>query len=132
MRWKTTVIFSAVLLFVGLLLGFIPESQRASELAMQLNSGRLENKLMQIRELAALSYVDASTKNYASAAGNSERMFGVANEVAKNTKDDALRGSLTSLLTFHETVQSKLSAGDASVLDQLQQVVKKTQGELKH
>jgi hypothetical protein len=131
MKWKTAVIAGAVLLLVGFLLGFIPESQRASKLAMELESARLENKLREIRELASLSYLDASNKNYASAAGQSERMFGIANEVAKSTKDDALRGSLTGLLTFHDTVQGKLSAGDGSVLDQLQQMLKKTQGELK-
>jgi hypothetical protein len=76
---------------------------------MQLDGARLENKLREIGELAALSYMDASKKNYASAAGESERMFGVANEVAKNTKDDALRGGLTGLLAFHDPVQSKLS-----------------------
>jgi hypothetical protein len=88
-------------------------------------------KLREIRELAVLSYMDASKKNYASAAGESERMFGVANEVAKNTKEDALRGSLTGLLAFHDPVQSKLSTGDGSVLDQLQQMVLKTQRDLK-
>jgi ribosomal protein L12E/L44/L45/RPP1/RPP2 len=131
MKWKTTAIAGVVLLVFGFLLGFIPESQRASELVTQLDGARLENKLREIRELAALSYLDSSKKNYASAASSSERMFGVANEVAKNTKDEALRGSLTGLLTFHDTVQNKLSAGDASVSDQLQQVVKKTQAELK-
>jgi hypothetical protein len=30
-------------------------------------------------------------------------MFGIANEVAKNTKDEALRGSLAGLLTIQDT-----------------------------
>jgi hypothetical protein len=131
MRWKTAAIGGVMLLVVGFLFGFIPESQRAAEMSMQLDGARLENKLSEIRELASLSYLDASKKNYAAAAGESERMFGVANEVEKNTKNDALRGTLTGLLAFHDAVQSKLSAGDASVMEQLQQVVKKTQGELK-
>jgi hypothetical protein len=69
--------------------------------------------------------------NYGSAAEDSEGMFNVAKEVANDTKDDGLRNSLTGLLAFHDAVKGKLSAGDASVLEPLQQIVQKTQTELK-
>jgi len=58
-------------------------------------------------------------------------MFGLASEVANDMKDDALRNSLNGLSTFRETVMSKLRAADASVLEPLQQIVQKTQRELK-
>ena len=45
--------------------------------------------------------------------------------------DDALRSSLNGLSTFRDTVMGKLSAADASVLEPLQQIVQKTQKELK-
>jgi hypothetical protein len=131
MKWKTVAIVGAVLLVVGFLLGFIPEYQRASRLAEQLESVRLESKLREIRELAGLSYIDALKMNYGSAAENSEGMFNVAREVANDTKNDGLRSSLTGLLGFHDTVKGKLSAGDASVLEPLQQIVQTTQSELK-
>ncbi len=54
MKWKTVAIVGAVLFLAGFLSGFIPEYQRASKLAKQLETARLENKLREIRELASL------------------------------------------------------------------------------
>jgi hypothetical protein len=131
MTRKTVAIAGGVLFLGGFLLGFIPKYQEASKLAMQLETARLESKLREIRELASLSYMDASRMNYGSATEDSERMFGLAREVANDTKDDGLRSSLNGLSTFRDTVRGKLSAGDASVLEQLQQIVQRTQRELK-
>jgi hypothetical protein len=131
MKWKTVTMVGAVLFLAGFLLGFIPENQRASKLAKQLETAQLESRLREIRELASLSYIDASKMNYGSAAEDSERMFGLAREVANDTKDDGLRSSLNGLSTFRDTVKGKLSAADASVLEPLQQIVQKTQKELK-
>jgi hypothetical protein len=97
LTWKTVGIVGAVLFLAGFLLGFIPEYQKASKLAMQLETARLESKLREIRELASLSYMDASRMNYGSATEDSERMFGLAREVANETKDDGLRSSLNGL-----------------------------------
>jgi hypothetical protein len=131
MKWKTVAIVGAVLFLAGFLLGFIPEYQRASKLTKQLETAQLGSKLREIRELASLSYIDASKMNYGSAAEASERMFGLAREVANDTKDDGLRSSLNGLSTFRDTVKGKLSAADASVLEPLQQIVQKTQRDLK-
>lgn len=131
MKWKTVAIVGAVLFLAGLLLGFIPEYQRASRLAKQLQAALLDSKLREIRELASLSYIDASKMNYGSAAENSERMFGLATQVANDTKDDSLRNSLNGLLTFRDRVRRKLSAADAGVLEPLQQIVQETQRDLK-
>lgn len=127
MNWKTIAMVGSVLFVAGFLLGFIPQHQKASRLASQLETVRLESKLREIRGLASLSYIDATKLNYGSAAEDAERMFGLAREVANNTKDDGLRGSLNGLLTFRDTVMGKLSAADASVLEPLQQIVQKTQ-----
>ena len=131
MKWKTVAIVGAVLFLAGFLLGFIPEYQRASKLAKQLETAQLESKLREIRELASLSYIDASKMNYGASAEDSERMFGLVREAANDTKDDGLRSSLNGLSTFRDTVMGKLSAADASVLEPLQQIVQKTQRELK-
>jgi len=130
MKWKTVAIVGIVLFLAGFLLGFIPQHQKVSNLSQQLESERLKSKLREIRALASLSYIDAAKLNYGSAAEDSERMFAVAREVANDTKDDGLRNSLNGLLTFRDTVRGELSAADASVLEQLQQIVQKTQREL--
>jgi hypothetical protein len=131
MNWKTVAIVAIVLFVAGFLLGFIPQHQKASDLAKQLETVRLESKLREIRALASLSYIDATKLNYGSAAEDSERMFGLAREAANDTKDDGLRSSLNGLATFRETVMDKLRAADGSVLEPLQQIVQKTQKELK-
>jgi len=131
MKWKTVAIVAIVLFVAGFLLGFIPQHKKAADLTKQLETARLESKLREIRALASLSYIDATKLNYGSAAEDSERMFGVAREVANDTKDDGLRSSLNGLATFRETVMDKLRAADASVLEPLQQIVQKTQKELK-
>jgi len=130
MNWKTFAIVGAVLFLAGYLLGFIPEHQKASTLAQQLETAKLQSKLREIRALASLSYIDATKLNYGSAAEDSERMFGLVSQVSAETKDAGLRNSLNGLLTFRDTVRGKLSAADATVLEPLQQIVEKTQGEL--
>ena len=130
MHWKTVAIVVAAFFLGGFLLGFVPEYRKASKLAQQLQSARLQSKLREIRAWASLSYIDATKLNYGSAAEDSERMFGIAHEVLAETKDDSLRNSLDSLLTFRDTIRGKLSAADASVLQPLQQIVQKTRAEL--
>jgi len=131
MKWKTVVIVGTILFLAGFLFGFIPEYQKASKLATQFETAQLETKLGEIRELASLSYIDTAKMNYGSAADDSKRMFDLAREVANDTKDDGLRNSLSGLSTSRDTVMSKLGAADASVLESLQQIVQKTQRELK-
>jgi len=130
MNWRMFAIVGAVLFLAGYLLGFIPEHQKASTLAQQLETVKLQSKLREIRALASLSYIDATKLNYGSAAEDSERMFGLVSQVSAETKDAGLRNSLNGLLTFRDTVRGKLSAADATVLEPLQQIVEKTQGEL--
>ncbi|HVO59974.1 MAG TPA: hypothetical protein VMT53_03515 [Terriglobales bacterium] len=113
MKWRTVAIVGLVLFVAGFLSGFIPQHQKASDLAKQLDTVRLESKLREIRGLASLSYIDATKLNYGSAAEDSERMFSLAREVANDTKDDGLRSSLNGLATFRETVMDKLRAADA-------------------
>jgi hypothetical protein len=124
------LIAGAVLFIAGFLLGFIPQYQKVSTLTSQLDTARLQSKLREVRELASLSYMEASRRNYGSATDDSQRMFALVSEVAADTKDDALRSSLNGLLTYRDAVKSKLAAADASVLEPLQQIVQKSQSEL--
>jgi hypothetical protein len=131
MKGTTSAIVGAALFLVGFLIGYIPQHQKSSTLAAQLETARLDSKLREIRALASLSYIEASKLNYGSALEDSERMFSLSREVATDTKDNALRRSVNGLLTSRETVKGKLSAADASVLEPLQEIVQKTQAELK-
>jgi len=132
MKWKTVAILGTILFVAGVLLGFVPQYQRASQLDKQLKTARLESKLSEIRELASLSYIDAAKMNYGSAAEDSERMFDLTAELANDTKDNGLRSSLNSLSASRDTIMGQLKAGKVSVLEPLQQIVQKTQRELKY
>lgn len=131
MNWKKVVITAVIVFIVGFLLGFIPQYRKGSDLRARLDRAQLSGELAQIRELAALSYTDASRMNYGSAAEDSEHMFNLASETANQTKDAGLRESLQGLLTLRDTVEGKLKAADSSVLQPLQQIVQKTQSDLK-
>ena len=131
MKITTAALAGAALFLVGFLLGYVPQHQKASRLMAELETARFDSKLREIRALASLSYVEASKLNYGSAAEDSARMFGISRELVNDTKDDTLRRSLNGVLTFRETVQGKLSAADASVLEPLQRMVQKTNTELK-
>ena len=131
MKVTTVAVLGAALFLIGFLVGYIPQHQKASTLATQLETARRESKLREIRALASLSYMETAKLNYGSATEDSERMFGLAREIVNETNDDALRRSLNGWLAFRETGRGKLTAADASVLEPLQQIVQKTQTELK-
>ncbi len=94
MKWRTVAIVGVVLFLAGFLLGFIPQYRKVSTLSSQLETARLQNKLRQIRELASLSYMDASRETTDPQAKIQISMFSLATEVAADTKDGALRNSL--------------------------------------
>jgi hypothetical protein len=131
MKLKSTAIVGTVLFLAGALLGFVPEYQKASKLSEELESARLDDRLSDIRELAALSYINASKMNYGSAAEDSKRMFGLVSELDGDTKDASLRNNLNDLSTYHDSVMGKLSAADASAQEPLLQIVQMTQRALK-
>ena len=131
MNWKAIGIWGAVLFLGGGLLGFVPQYKKVSQLTRELDSLRSESKLQEIRGLASLSYVDTARMNYGSAAEHAERMFDLSRQLASETKSDGLRSSLAGIASFHDTVMSKLRSADPSALEPLQQLVQKTQRELK-
>jgi hypothetical protein len=88
MKATTSAIVGAALFLVGFLIGYIPQHQKSSTLAAQLETARLDSKLREIRALASLSYIEASKLNYGSALEDSERMFSLSREVATDTKDN--------------------------------------------
>jgi hypothetical protein len=131
MRWQRVVSIGAILFLAGFLFGFIPQRRRASLLNEQWKTAQLQDQLSEIRELALLSYFQTSRLNYVSARDASERMFSRVTQLANGTDDHNLKSSLDGLETFHDPLKAKLTAADPSALHPLQQLVQKTQAELK-
>jgi hypothetical protein len=130
---KNKLILWLVLLLVGFLVGFVPQytkAQRArSELEsvkQQLSVCQLGNRLSQLRDSAALMYLEATRKNYGLAGEYATRFFEEAHQVAEQTSDPGLRAQLQDLLTSRDEALGKLAQGDAGILPQLQTLLTKT------
>jgi len=130
---KNKLILWLVLLLIGFLVGFIPQYTKAqhahSELEsvkQQLSSCQAGNRLSQLRDSAALTYLEATRKNYGLAGQYATRFFDQAHQLAEQTADAALRAQLQELLTARDDVIAKLAQGDPAVLGQLQTLLTKT------
>ena len=82
--------------------------------------------MAQLRDLACLTYLQASQKDFGLAAGTSTRLFDHAREVAKQTIDSADRKSVEDLLGLRDPITAKLATGDSEVLNELQVLLVKT------
>lgn len=136
--WKTTrvLVIAGILFLAGLLLGFIPEYRKASNLQDELHQRdqritrlQSEEKLSSVRNLASLLYLEATRKNYGIASQHATSLFDHVRATMGETSDPALKGALEQVLKLRDAVTEKIAKGDPSVetlireiLDRLQQV----------
>lgn len=136
--WKTTRVFviAGILFLAGLLLGFIPEYRKASNLQDELHQRdqritrlQSEEKLSSVRNLASLLYLEATRKNYGIAAQHATSLFDHVRATMGETSDPALKSAWEQVLKLRDPVIEKIAKGDPSVetpirevLDRLQQV----------
>ncbi len=130
---KNKLILWLVLLLVGFLVGFVPQytkAQRAGSALesakQQLSACQLGNRLAQLRDTAALMYLEATRKNYGLAGEYATRFFEQARQAAEQTSDAGLRAQLQDLLASRDEALGKLAQGDAGILPQLQTLLTKT------
>jgi hypothetical protein len=135
---KNRLILWLVLLLIGFLAGFIPQyikAQRAvSELSsakQQLSSCQLANRLAQLRDTAALMFLEATRKNYGIAGEHSRRFFEEGQQIAAQTTDAGLRTSLQQLLNSHDAITAQLAKGDPAVVTELETLLMKAEHDLK-
>lgn len=123
---KNGIIFAGVLLILTFLAGFLPGYAKGRRLERELAEVRQENRLAQLRDLACLTYLQATQKDFGLAAGTSTRLFDHAREVASQTLDSADRKSVEDLLSLRDPITAKLVNGDSEVLYELQALLVKT------
>ena len=80
----------------------------------------------ELRDLAELSYVQASQKNYGFAAATSARFFNRARELANQAADPPARKALEDLMPPCDKITAELVKGDPGVIDDLQDVFART------
>ena len=126
LRGKTTVIVVGALIITAFLAGFIPSSVKARRVENELRQVREENRMVQLRDLAGLAYLQASQKNYGLAAGTCTGFFQHIREAANQARRSGSRETLEGLLAGQERITAELAKGDAAVLSDLETLSAKT------
>lgn len=135
---KNRLILWVVLLVVGFLAGFIPQYIKAqrtqSELTtarQQLSTCQLGSQLSQLRDTAALMYIQASRKNYGIAAEQAAHFFDQASQVAGSTSDARLKNTLQQILQSRDEITAQLAKGDPAVAPKLEDLLMKAEQEVR-
>ena len=124
---RTKFVIGLILLLGGFLGGFIPQYLKARGTAEQLsNQGRelstcrLSQQLSNLRDSAAMAYLQATQKNYGIATEYSKQLFDEAQRTASQTDDPAVRKLLEDVLAARDPIMADLANGDAAVVSKLQ------------
>jgi hypothetical protein len=127
---KNKLIIGLVLLVAGFLAGFIPQYRRAQRVSheetaikQQLQSCDASVAIFQLRDTAAMLYLEATRQNYGTAAGYSTQLFGRIQQVADQTSDPNFKATLEDVLKAHDTITAALAKGDPAVLKDLQEIL---------
>lgn len=123
---KNQTIIVIVLLIVVFLAGFAPQYVKVNRLQNELSVARQENALAQIRDLAALAFVQANQKNYGLAAGTSQQFFSRTRDAANRAPDANTRKTLEQLAASQDKITAELAKGDPEALGDLQALFEKT------
>ena len=123
---KNRIIVVIILLIIVFLTGFVPQYMKVKRLENDLSVARQENALAQLRDLAALAFVQASQKNYGLAAGTSKQFFSRTREAANQAPDANGRKALENLLASQDKITAELAKGDPEALGDLQVLFEKT------
>jgi hypothetical protein len=123
---KNRLFIETIAVVVAFLLGFLPQYIKTRRLEGELHSLQQAKANAELRDLAGLSYVQASQKNYGLAAATSARFFNRARELANQTDDPAARKALEDLMPLRDKITAELAKGDAGVIGDLQDVFART------
>jgi hypothetical protein len=123
---KNRIIIVIILLIIVFLAGFIPQYMKVKRLEDDLSVAKQEKALAQLRDLAALAFVQANQKNYGLAAGTSKQFFTHTREAANQAPDANGRKALENLLASQDKITAELAKGDPEALGDLQVLFEKT------
>jgi hypothetical protein len=129
---KNRLILWLLLLVVGFLAGFIPQylkkqsiSQELTATKQQLDSCGARVAMSQLRDTASMLYLEATQKNYGTAADYSRRLFEGIQQQAGKTSDPIVKATLDDVLKSRDAITAELAKGDPAVITNLQPLVGK-------
>ena len=137
MKTRTRLILLAVLFAVGLLLGFIPQYLKKGEVEVELTrvqmelessrrtveAHRLQIWIAEVRDLAAMMYVEATRQNYGLAADFSTAYFTLLQETVSQSPNPEQKRGLEQLLSRRNAITSILAKGDAAAVAELRDLL---------
>lgn len=128
-----------VLLIVGFLTGFILQyarlrqaQQELSDFANKLGSCQSSEQLSQLRDTAAMMYLETVQKNYGEGGEYSKKFFDQAQRVVGSTEDSSLRNLLREALATRDQITGDLAKGDPAVVSEIQALLFKLEQTANH
>ena len=128
-----------VLLIAGFLTGLILQyarlqrvQQQLSASTKQLGSCQSTEQLSQLRDTAAMMYLEVVQKNYGKAGEHAKEFFDQAQRIVSSTEDPALRNVLHDTLAARDQITADLAKGDAAALSEIQPLLSKLEQTAKH
>ncbi len=122
-RVLVIIILVAVAFLSGLLIGYmkVRETKALLQTAQsERDTLRLQKQLSQIRDLAALMYVETSRQNYGLGAEYAARYFDQVKRLSDSDLPPEMRGSITELLSHKDVVTASLSRAEPGATQQVQ------------
>lgn len=120
---RNRLILWAALLFVGFLVGFVPQRIEAGRLREQVSSCQRQQRLAEIRDLSALAYLEANRKNFGNAGQHATDLFNRVRELRSGTEQPELNSTLDQMLQSRDAVMSALARVDQESASQLQNLL---------
>jgi RecA/RadA recombinase len=120
---KNTIIVTGVLVAAAFLAGFLPSYAKGKRLESELKVALQQNRVAQLRDLAALAYLQASQKNYGLAAATTAQYFALAPAVTAEVPDPTGKKALQDLMNSRDRITSELAKGDPGVLNSLESLL---------
>lgn len=127
---RNRFVLALVMLIVGFLVGFFLEyssvrqsQQKAASCATELQSCQSSMQLSDIRDKAAMTYLEATRKNYGTAGQYASQFFDQVQRAANSTPSESVRNNLHQVLSQRDKITADLAQGNAAVVDELQPVL---------
>jgi hypothetical protein len=131
---RNTFILWLSLFVAGFLAGFVPQYSRSHRLEQtvsastaQIEACRFAEQLSQLRDAAALMYLEATQKNYGTSGDDANRFFDQAQRLADGMQDEPLRNLLREILALRDQIIAGLAKGDAGVVSEMQPMLLKVE-----
>jgi len=117
------IILVAVAFLSGLLIGYMEVRETKGLLQTAQNERdnlRLQKQLSQVRDLAALMYVETSRQNYGLGGEYAARYFDQVKRLRDAGMPEQLRSSINELLSHQDAVTASLSRAEPGATQQVQ------------